>query len=799
MRVSLEWLAEWIDLPASAEVAERLTLGGLEVEAEESTGPDLSAVCVGLVVECGRHPDADRLSVARVDVGEGEPLHIVCGAPNVAAGQKIALARAGTRLPDGTKLKKSKIRGALSEGMICSESELGLSTEHEGILVLDEGAEIGRPLSEVLPAGDTILEIALTANRGDCSSLLGVAREVRAHFGGELRVPETGPPEGSRAASDDIRVEIEDGQGCAQYAARVVRGIRMGDSPEWVRHKLEAGGLRPINVVVDVMNLVMLEFGQPLHGFDLDRLKGGVVKVRTAREGEAIDTLDGVSRKLQAGDLVIADDSGAVAIAGVMGGAGSEVSAATSNVLIESAQFDPRRVRKTARRLGLSTDASYRFERGVDRNGVQRAADRAARLLAELAGGQVSAGVVTASGDALPPLAEIPLCAAEVNGLLGTDLDLSSIRDTLGRLGIEAKPQGEGLVCVAPSHRNDIAIREDLIEEIARIHGYDRIPATGMIAALGAVSEAPHWRIADETRDALVASGLMEVMSFPFLDPKDLDRLSIDADDARRETLGILNPVVDAESRLRSTLVPSLLRLVHENANRQVEEVGLFEVARVFRRRGEGELPDETLFATVVLTRGKEERLWSERGAPLFFEAKGIAERTLQGLRCEAVFAGAGSQPYLHPGASASISSAGRAIGWVGEIHPDAAAAFEIDAPCALIELDLSELLELPREKAKYREVSRHPQVRRDLAVLLDRDQPAGEVLEAIRKQAGAQLVSTGVFDRYEGKGVPEGKVSLAFRLVFQRPDRTLTDAEVGKATERVVKMLAHRFGGELR
>jgi phenylalanyl-tRNA synthetase beta chain len=320
-----------------------------------------------------------------------------------------------------------------------------------------------------------------------------------------------------------------------------------------------------------------------------------------------------------------------------------------------------------------------------------------------------------------------------------------------------------------------------------------------MVAGLAGVSQPPAWVLSDEVRDALVASGLYEVMTFPFLDPEDLDRLQLESDDPRRSTLAVLNPVVDRESRLRPSLVPSLLRLVRENWNRQVEQVGLFEVARVFRRVSEGELPEERLRATVVMTRAGEGGLWSREPAPLFFEAKGVVERCLSALRCEVGFATGCGQPYLHPGASAQITSGGRTIGCLGELHPDAAASFEIAADCALIELDLSAILDLPREKRSYREVSRHPQVRRDLAVLLDRSQAAGEVLEAIRKQAGAVLVSAAVFDRYEGKGIPEGKVSLAFRLVFQRSDRTLTDAEVTKATDRVVKMLAHRFGGELR
>ena len=802
MRVPMDWLAEWIDLPVSVEeFAEQLTMSGLEVEEIVKSGPDHSGVRVGLVLECEPHPDADRLSVCKVDVGEDEPLTIVCGAPNVAAGQKVPVLLPGSRLPDGKKLKKTKIRGVVSRGMICSERELELSEEHEGILVLDTDAAAGTPFAEVVLAGDVVLEVAILANRGDCTSMLGMAREVRAHYGGEIRSPDCAPPEGERPTSDDIRVEIEDTQGCFRYDARVVRDIAVAPSPEWAQRKLEALGLRPINNVVDATNLVMMEFGQPLHAFDLERVRGGEIKVRPAQDGESLETLDGATRKLESGDIVIADAEGALAIGGVMGGAGSEVCEATQHLLIESAHFHPSRIRRTAKRLGLHSDASYRFERGVDRKGLTRAVDRAARLIAEWGGGNVSAGVVTASGDAPPGAEHVALETARVNQLLGTDLSVAAMQEYLARLGIESEAQDGGaqLQCRIPSHRNDLALRQDLIEEIARLHGFDKIPATSPAVRLRKRSRPASWKLSDRARDSLASEGLVEILTFPFMDASELDRILLEPDDPRRKTVTVLNPLVDSDSQLRPTLVPSLLRTAAANFNHQVELVNLFEVSRVFRHLKAGSLPQEVLRVTALITRAADPGLWDREPAPLFFEAKGIGERLCARLGQRAAFRSGATEPFLHPGAAGSLVIGDRVLGVVGELHPAVAAAFDIPGPCAIVDLDLSVVADLPTREPQYRDVSRHPRVRRDLAVLLGRDQPAGEITEAIRKQGGAHLAAVEVFDRYEGKGVPEGKVSVAFRLVFQRADRTLTDAEVTKATDKVVQMLAHRFGGELR
>jgi phenylalanyl-tRNA synthetase beta chain len=801
MRVPLRWLATWIDLPAEDALLERLTQGGLEVEGVERVGPDLSGLRVGRVLAREKHPNADRLSLCRVDLGDGDPVEIVCGAPNVAAGQKVAVASPGATLPDGRTLEKARIRGVTSHGMICSARELGLADDDGGgILVLDPTVPVGVPLDQVLAVGDRVVEIALTPNRGDCASLLGIAREVRAHFGGSLRVPPSEPPESGPPAAEAFRVEIADAEGCPRYVGRLVRGVRVGPSPDWLRGRLEAAGMRAINVVVDVTNLVLLEFGQPLHAFDAAQLRGGVVRVRRAAAGEKLATLDGETRVLLPDDLVIADAERAIALAGVMGGAETEVGERTRDVFLESAHFDPTRIRRTARRLGLHSEASYRFERQVDREGVRRACDRAARLLAELAGGAVAPGALEATGAPLEPLPVIALDPARANRLLGTTLASDEIVALLARVDVAVEdPRATPLRCRVPSWRNDLRRAVDLVEEIARIHGYDRIPTTLPRQPIAPVEESLARAVTAAARDALRAAGLLECMTLPFLSAAALDVVGLPANDPRRRTVRLHNPLTDEEGALRTTLVPAILGVVRSNRSRQVERVRVFEVGRRFHPGAPGALPEERLELVAVIA-GSPEGLWERRAAvPVFFELKGAAEQVFEELGLAARFLGGADAPWWHPAASASIEVAGRSVGGLGELHPDVAARLDLDGPCALLVLDLEALASARPEARRFQEPSRHPRVRRDLAVLLPRDAAAGAVLDAIRATAGPHLVESEVFDRYEGRGVPEARVSLAFRLVFQRPDRTLTDAEVARAVERVVAMLADRFGGELR
>ncbi len=808
MRLSLGWLAEFVDLPPDAELIERLTMCGFDDVELIDTGPDLSGVRVGHVVERNTHPNAERLSVCSVDVGDGELISVVCGAPNVAADQKIAFAPVGTTLPDGTKLKKAKIRGVESTGMICSNRELGLGDDHDGILVLDPNAPIGAPLGDVVSTGHRELEVGITPNRGDVASVIGVAREVQALFGGELRLSETTPPEAGPPAERDIRIEIQAPDDCYRYVARLVRGVTVGPSPDWLVAKLAASGIRAINNIVDITNLVLLEYGQPLHAFDLAKLSGDVVRVRRATSGEKLPTLDGTTRVLEPEDLVIADAQSAIALAGVMGGAGSEVSDATTDVLIESAHFEPKRVRLAARRHGLRTEASYRFERGVDRAGIDRAADRAAQLMAELAGGEVAAGAVVAQGAAVPYTETIPFRPDRANKLLGTSLSSEEMQALLERVGVRSKvcdsDAGE-LVCAIPSHRNDLHIHQDLTEEVARIFGYERIPTTEPVGILRAIRPPAAWSLAERIRDSLVASGLIECQTLPFLNPDWIDALLLDPDDPRRSGLRVTNPVHDEEPLLRTTLLPSVLRLVHQNRNRQTDRIEVFELSRLFvpasGKMGYGsELPSERLNLLVAIVERQEPQLWvAAQPAPLFFRAKGITKKLLNQMGYVAWFLGERIPPYLHPGAAAGIEVNGTVIGALGELHPDVAASFELDSPCAVIELDLAALEVLRPTPLSFVEVSRQPHVARDIAVLVDAKQPAGDVLEAVRTAGGKDLERVELFDRYTGKGVPEGRVSLAFRMVFQRADRTLTDEEVTQSTDRVVRMLAHRFNGELR
>jgi phenylalanyl-tRNA synthetase beta chain len=518
-------------------------------------------------------------------------------------------------------------------------------------------------------------------------------------------------------------------------------------------------------------------------------------------------TLDGEPRELSPEDLVIADAERAIALAGIMGGSETEVSATTTDVLIESAQFSPSRIRRSARRIGLRSEASYRFERGVDPKGVRRAADRAARLLAEIAGGTVSVGAVEVrSPDAFEGPAEIVLDPVRVGRLLGTHLSPQEVRELLERLEIAVAVRADGrLGCVPPSYRPDLLLPEDLVEEVARIHGYERISTTLPEAAVRPVQRSRIRWLRDRVADALAAAGLIEAMTLAFMNPGDLDRLDLSLDDPRRRTVRVLNPVSEEDSRLRSTLLPSLLRATRQNLARRVERVRVFEVSRVFhsdaaREGPDAALPDEPLRLAAVLTHGERTSLWEPREPiPLFFQAKGLVEHLLRALGYAPWFRAGSGEPYLHPGAASDIGVGETVVGCVGELHPEVAAAFEIEPACAAVELDLRALSELAPERPRYQEVSNQPPVRRDIAVLLDRDRLAGDLLEAIRKTAGPQLVSADIFDRYEGGGIPEGKVSLAFRLIFQRPERAFTDDEIVRMTDRVVQMLAHRFGGERR
>lgn len=796
MKVSLEWLSDWIELPSVEKLEHRLTVGGLEIEGMERVGFDLSEFVVGKVLSREQHPNADRLSLCSVDVGGGEPVGIVCGATNVESGQNVVVALHGTTLPDGSKIKRSKIRGVTSNGMICSERELGLGNDHSGIMVLPDGAVVGGNAEEILARNDLILDISITPNRGDWLSMLGMAREVHAHFGGAIKLPEIKLIEVKERSSDFTDVDVAEGTACPKYCGRVIRDVTVGESPEWLRSRIESAGIRSVNNVVDITNYVMMELGQPLHAFDFGKIKGKV-SVRFASSKERLSALNDKDYTLTPDDLVIADDENAIALAGVIGGANTQVGTETKVVFLEAAIFHPSRVRKTARRHGLSTDASYRFERGVDQEGVEFAIDRAACLIGELSGGDVLSGRIAVQGRLEPAKRQVSVDATRVNHLLGTKLTSQEMVKILGQLDIITTRKADTLVCDVPSFRQDLAIGEDLIEEIARIHGYDQIPATLPASPGVGITQPPLRRTVEELRDALCNAGLVELMTFSSARPNDIVGLR-QSEEIGKQRVEIKNPIRAEEPFLRMSIVPSILRSVQQNLSRQNESVKVFEISRVFELQKSADLPRENSEAVAVIAGNGGNDLW-HKAAPVLFEIKGLVESVLEKLGVVAKFNPQESDSYFHPGASGSYEVGGRKIAILGELHPDTVGHFGIEAPIALATFNVSELLQSPRADRIIKEVSRFPSVRRDFSVLLNAHEQSGEVVAAVEKTAGAILSELEVIDRYEGEGIPEGKMSLSLRLIFQRLERTLRDEEVSKVSNRVIKMLEKRFNGVLR
>ena len=777
MRVPLSWLREFVPVEASVDdLAERLSLSGLAVEEIIRTGAGISGVVVGEVRSMREHPNADSLMLVRAFDGKAER-DIVCGARNYVVGDRVPLALPGARLPNGMEIAQRSVRGETSDGMMCSASELGISEDHSGILVLDRDAVPGADLVRALELDDVILHLDVTTNRGDCLSVLGVAREVAALYGLPLTVTPTVLEESSEDAASLATVRIEDAKGCPRYLARVIDGIAVGPSPWWMRHRLLAAGMRPISNVVDVTNYVLLERGHPLHAFDLDRLGDHAIVVRKPRKGERILTLDGTDRLLEKDDVAICDAERPVAVAGIMGGSGSEVSDKTTRLLLESAFFEPLRIRRTAARLGLRTEASIRFERGADPDGVAAPAARAAELLAQVAGGRIARGTI----DVYPkPIARRPirLRAARARALLGIEEDTETMGSRLRALGCSVEVSRTALRAIPPGWRPDLKIEEDLIEEVARLHGYDRIPERlPQGARSGALTESQRRRRL--ARALLLGAGLSEAQTLSLLPPSVAARLGLD------DAAVVSNPLSEEESVLRTSLIPGLLLAAHRNVARRVLPVRLFEIGTVFRRDGEG--VHEELRAAWVMC-GPAERAWhsTERGMD-FFDGKGVLEAFLDGLgvREWSIEAGA-AVPFAHPARSATVI-AGDAIGFVAEAHARLAASFDLPGRVVLAELALGGLLaERPGVPAPA--IPRFPAAGRDVAIVVPDGVSSAEVERTVRRAAGPLLESVSLFDLYRGEPIPEGYVSLAFSLTLRDAERTLTDADADVAIGRVAE-----------
>lgn len=760
-----------------------------------------------------KHPDADKLNVCIVDAGQEEDLQIVCGAKNVDAGQMVPVALVGAKLPGGLDIKKAKLRGVLSQGMICSAKELGLNDkllpkeQQEGILVLPEGTEIGTPIPQLLGLDDKVLDFDLTPNRSDCLSMLGAAYEVAAILGREIKLPETDKKliEIAEPAKERIEVKIEADGLCSRYAVRYISGVKIGTSPLWMQNRLMSAGIRPINNIVDITNYVMLEYGQPLHAFDADTIKGGVIGVREAKAGEKLLTLDGQERELETGALLIVDgENEPVGLAGVMGGLHSEVTGNTVNIVLESAKFDGGSVRKTSRHLGLRSEASLRFEKEVDPAAVTPALNRAAELMALFAGGQVLQGVV----EAVVSEAEdkvITLSLTKLNAYLGTDISTLETKAIFARLHFECGDiGGNSLEVRVPTRRGDITRDVDLIEEVARLYGYDNIPTTLIEGPTTAGGYTKPQALRRALRGLLVHGGWQEVMGYSFIHEGYGPKFPKLGAEGREVKLAM--PMSEDRSVLRMSLIPGLIHIAAYNRNRKQDNLALFEMGSVFQTDEEKltKQPREIPVLGLLLAGDREEKRWNASSEQVdFFDLKGALESVFGYLGISGLISYEADAPQgFHPGRSASVylnmPSGKQRLGSLGQLHPELQREHDLD-DTYVAELLLEPVYQYAGDTAVYRELPRFPSMQRDIAVVVDADAEAGALLEAIRNTAGDLLEELGVFDVYTGSKLGENKKSVALSLVYRHKERTLTDEEISSVHEQVVSMLEQTFAAELR
>jgi phenylalanyl-tRNA synthetase beta chain len=790
MYVSLSWLKEYVSLEmGAAELADALTMAGLEVDRVSDRYAYLETVVAGRVVTVARHPDADRLKVCTVDIGD-DRVDVVCGAPNVAADMVVPCALPGTELPDGTVLEVRTVRGQVSTGMLCSAGELGLGDDFSGLMALDGSAAPGEPLASVLGLEDTVIEIDLTPNRPDCLSITGIAREVAAMQQTPLRLPADDDPCPGNAVSSHTSVDIQSPELCPRYAARLVFDVTVGPSPGWLQDRLMSIGLRPINNIVDVTNFVMMETGQPLHAFDFDLLAGHRIVVREAAENEIFVTLDQKERRLQPGMLLICDAEKAVALAGVMGGLNSEIQETTTRVLIESAYFNPGTVRKAAKKLGLNTDASHRFERGVDPQGTVRALNRAAELIAQVAGGVVIEGGIDAHPNP-QPVPTVDLNVDRTNRLLGLQLTRTQVVDYLTSIEFDVEQVDDvNLKVRPPSFRVDVTRPEDLVEEVARLSGYNTIPTTFPAMIVGEQKPNKTLVLRRKLKEILNGFGFSEAINYSFISERDADRLRLPESDPRRSVVKILNPLTEDQAVMRTSMLPGLLTVAHRNHSRQVKTVKLFEAGKVFIGRGAGKQPSEIEFAAGIWTGLRQEAGWCSKEADCdFFDLKGAVEGTLGALGVSPVAFQAVPDDrclYTRPGASAEIVLAGDVVGLVGEVHPDVLTAYGLKQAAFVFELDLERLKACLPESTVSKPLPKYPSTARDLTLITDKTIEVQRIMDRIRASEEHLVEDILLFDVYEGKPIATGKKSVTIRIVYRSLDRTLEDEFVNELHSRI-------------
>jgi len=798
MRISYRWLKELVDFDLGVEdLAYRLTTLGLEIESIERPGAEIREVYIGRILDIKPHPDADKLVVCQTDVGQPEPLQIVCGAKNMKVGDLVPTAVVGATLPGDFSIGRRKMRGIESQGMMCSSKELGLGQDHAGLLILPGDLPVGADAIPLLGLDDAILEIEVTPNRGDWAGMVGVARELAASLEIPFNLPATDLVEGDQAAGELSSVIIEDPELCPRYIGRVLTDVTVGASPLWMVQRLVHAGQRSISNLVDITNYVMLETGHPLHAFDFHKLLENKIVVRRAKHGETIRTIDEQVRKLDEHTLVIADASNPVAIAGIMGGYDSEVSADTSAIFLESAYFKPQSIRRSAKALGLQTESSARFQRGADPEMARFAIDRAVELIQKYAGAKVARGALDEFPGQTAPRT-VALRYDRTNLLLGGEVMPDSQCKFLQRLGFHVElTSSEGCNVRVPSWRHDVQQEADLIEEIARIYGYDAIPVTLPRVRKTEQIYAPAEKPLRSLRHFLAGLGLAEIMNLSFGAPADLEKAGLGS--AAETMIRLQNPLSENHAGMRVSLVPAMLQTVATNLRRGVDAVGLFEIANVYLPVEGQELPEERLDLCIALSGRRGERHWSQEPRSVdFYDIKGIADAIADAFGVTWTTE-AGETGSLEVGHTAKLSLDGTGIGAFGRVRAEVAGRFELERPVYLLDIELPRILATQKPDRHFQPVSVFPPSLRDMAVLLDDAAAAGDVLEAARSAGGKLLQRVEIFDVYTGKQVPEGKKSIALGLVFQAPDRTLTDKDTQKSWDKILRTLQQTFQAQLR
>ena len=793
MLISLEWLKEYVDIKEDVkELENALTMIGQEVEAITIQGKDLDNVVIGKIVEYGKHPNSEKLTLTKVDVGDEEPLQIVCGAPNHKLGDKVIVARIGAVLPGNFKIGKSKIRDIESYGMLCSEVELGIGSDASGIVILPEDAPIGEEYRKYANLNDVIFELEITPNRPDCLSHIGIAREIAAYYGRKVKYPSFDVFETLEDVSNNVRIEIEDKERCKRFAGRVMRNITVKESPEWLKRRIKSMGLNPVNNIVDATNFVMFEYNQPIHTYDLSKIKDMTLVVRAAKKGEKLTTLMGDELELD-GELVIADSEKPLSIAGVMGGLDSGITNETKDIFIEVAYFTPENIRETGKKLGITSESGYRNERGTDIENVAEVLDRVTSLIYEIAEGNI----VGKAKDIYPvkfSKIEIPLDIKKFRKFMGKDIDAQEVAKILTNLGLEIKAIGqETAVVTPPSYRQDLTRSADLYEEIIRMYGFENIEAKMPVENITAGVKAEPIRLMDESKSILAKIGLQEVINYSFIDKTAKDILHIED-----EVIMIKNPIAETMSMMRPSLVYSILTNIRENLNRNQDLLKIFEVAKVFKKAEE--LAQEDIHVAIGICGRDHRTLWNPKPEAYdFYMLKGYVEEYFDYIGMKKYKLERTANPNFHPGRAADIKIGKVVVGTFGEIHPDVAEKMDIKKERAYVaEINLTLLKQYISKKFKYERIVKYPEVTRDLAVVLDDSVLVGDMIDMIKRSSDF-IETVELFDIYKGEHIEAGKKSVAIGLTLRNKVGTLNEEDINKVIDKVLNIIRTKFAGEIR